>query len=141
MAPLLYAGRRLLGSPESAVRLSAHATTASRGLSVSPNGGNRGLISVLRGARQARKLCRCSGHTCARLAGPEIRDDLFAVEAKGVQHLRVLRRPDDCPQCAESRQSAILQGLTHNPCRYVLLPALPVMAALVVSELLSPALH
>jgi hypothetical protein len=42
---------------------------------------------------------------------------------------------------AKSRQSAILHGLTHNPCRYVLLPALAVFAALVVSELLSHTLH
>ena len=32
------------------------------------------------------------------LLGPEVRDHVFAEEAEGVQHLRVLRRPDGAQQ-------------------------------------------
>ena len=39
--------------------------------------------------------CRAAGaHFKPRLPGLEVRDDLLAEEAQGVEHLLVLRRPD-----------------------------------------------
>src|SRR5438132_12976112 len=45
-----------------------------------------------------RGLRRCSRHLTTRLPGLEVRDDVLAEEAQGVEHLLVLRRPDGAQQ-------------------------------------------
>ena len=48
-------------------------------------------------ANTSRRGCGChaaGAHLKARVPGPEMRDYLLAKEAKGVEHLLVLRRPD-----------------------------------------------
>src|SRR5438270_7906467 len=45
-----------------------------------------------------RGLRRCSRHLNTRLPGLEVRDDVLAEEAQGVEHLLVLRRPDGAQQ-------------------------------------------
>jgi hypothetical protein len=43
-------------------------------------------------------LRRCSRHMNTRRPGLEVRDNVLAEEAEGVQHLLVLRRPDGTEQ-------------------------------------------